>query len=110
MTKSNPIGEREETRKEIRDALRSLKQEVQKMAKDVQVVADSTQKFVENMAPVVSTSIDENMTRASETFKRMMNSVDKQTKPQQVQLLKNYKSFLQGQLSRVQRRLEELTK
>lgn len=111
MSESTETGEkREEAKREIRDALRSLRQEVQRMAKDVQVVADSTQKFVETMAPVVSSTIDENMARASESFKRMMSAANKQTRPQQVQLLKNYRTFLQGQLNRVEKRLEELAK
>ncbi len=103
-------SDREAAGKEIKEALRLLNQKLEKMGKDIQVVADKTQKYVEAKAPVVESKIDESMERASKEFKRMMSSLDKQTRPQQSQVLKNYKAFLEGQLTRVERRLEELGK
>jgi gas vesicle protein len=110
MSDSSRAGERDDVRKEIRDALRSLRKEAERVGKDLQTIVDSTQKFVETMTPVVSSTIEDSMEKASEAFKRTMNTVDQQTRPQQARILENYKVFLERQLARVEKRLSEVSK
>ncbi len=110
MSESGKTGERNEVRKEIRDALRSLRREVDRVGKDLQTIVDSTQKFVETMSPVVSSTIEDSMEKASEAFKGAMSTVDHQTRPQQVRVLENYKAFLERQLASVSKRLSEISK
>src|SRR2546428_3066034 len=103
MSENDNPGEREEVRKEIRDALRSLRKEAERVGKDLQTVVDSTQKFLETKTPVVSSTIEDSLEKASEAFKRAMNTLDQQTRPQQVRILENYKVFLETQLTRVEK-------
>jgi len=110
MSENDKPGEREEVRKEIRDALRSLRKEAERVGKDLQTVVDSTQKFLETKTPVVSSTIEDSLEKASEAFKRAMNTVDQQTRPQQVRILENYKVFLETQLTRVEKRLSDISK
>lgn len=110
MSENDNPGEREEVRKEIRDALRSLRKEAERVGKDLQTVVDSTQKFLETKTPVVSSTIEDSIEKASEAFKRAMNTVDQQTRPQQVRILENYKLFLETQLTRVEKRLSDISK
>jgi len=110
MSESGKPRERDVARKEIRDAISSLRKEVQRVGKDLQSIADHTQKFVETMTPVVSSTIEDSMEKASEAFKRTMSTVDQQTRPQQVRILENYKVFLEKQLARVEKRLSDISK
>ena len=68
----------------------------------------STSKFVQDVSPKVSATIDESLERASETFKRTMTTIDKQTKPQQVKLLQAYRSFLSKQVDAIEKRIKRL--
>ena len=110
MSESGKAGERDEVRKEIRDALRSLRKEVDRVGKDLQTIVDSTQKFVETMSPVVSSTIEDSMEKASDAFRRAMSTVDHQTRPQQARILENYKTFLEKQLASVSKRLSDISK
>lgn len=71
---------------------------------------DSTNKFVKDVSPKVSATIDETIDKMSQTFRRTMTNIDKETKPQQVKLLKAYRSFLSKQIDAIERRLEKLKK
>ncbi len=69
---------------------------------------DTTSKFVQDKAPKVSATIDETLDKTSETFKRTMNTIDSETKTQQVKLLRAYKSFLSKQVDVIEKRLNRL--
>src|SRR5207237_4787397 len=69
---------------------------------------DSTSKFVQDKAPKVSATIDETLAKTSETFKRTMNTIDAETKTQQVKLLRAYRSFLSKQVDVIEKRLKRL--
>jgi len=69
---------------------------------------DTTSKFVQDKAPKVSATIDETLDKTSETFKRTMNTIDSETKTQQVKLLRAYKSFLSKQVEAIEKRLNRL--
>ena len=109
MSESNRSEKTDTARREIREALKSLRVEVHRVGKDLQSIVDSTQKFVETMTPVVSATLEDSMDRASEAFKRTMNTVDHQTRPQQAKILQNYKSLLERQLASVERRISEIS-
>ena len=70
--------------------------------------AESTSKFVKDVSPKVSATIDETLDKTSETFKRTMASIDTRTKPEQVKLLRTYRSFLTRQVDMVEKRLKKL--
>ena len=78
------------------------------LASASKTLVGSTSKFVQEVSPKVSTTIDESLERASETFKRTMTTIDKQTKPQQVKLLQAYRLFLSKQVDAVEKRLKKL--
>jgi polyhydroxyalkanoate synthesis regulator phasin len=69
---------------------------------------ESTSKFVQEVSPKVSATIDEGLEKASETFKRTMTTIDTQTKPQQVKLLQGYMTFLSKQVDAIEKRLKKL--
>ena len=69
---------------------------------------DSTEKFAQDVAPKVSATLDETMEKTSETFKRTMSAIDRQTRQQQVRLLRAYKSFLSTQIDAIEKRLKKL--
>ncbi len=73
-------------------------------------MVDSTSKFVKEKSPKVSATIDETIEKTSETFKRTMTKIDNETKPQQLKMLKAYRSFLSRQIDVIEKRLEKLKK
>src|SRR2546428_14145728 len=110
MSENDNPGEREEVRKEIRDALRSLRKEAERIGKDLQTVVDYTQKFLETKTPVVASTIEDSLEKASEAFKRAMNTVEQKSRPQQMRILEKYKVFLETQVTRVEKSLPDITK
>jgi hypothetical protein len=76
--------------------------------RDLASAVDSTSRFVQEKAPKVSATIDETLEKTSETFKRTMNTIDAETKTQQVKLLRAYKSFLSKQVDAIEKRLKSL--
>jgi len=107
------MSTRKESREEIRDLLRVVRNEVQKFSKDLatatQRAVDSTEKAVRHVSPRVTGTLDEGMKDASESFRRVMGSVDSQTKKQQVKLLQAYKLFLSKQADAIEKRLKKLS-
>jgi hypothetical protein len=72
--------------------------------------AKSTTKFVEDVTPKVSATVDDGFEKASKTFTRTMRNINTQTKPQQARLLKAYRSFLSKQVELIEKRLKKLKK
>ena len=104
----------EEVRRDIKAALERIRRDMEHARKDLssasKAFVDSTDKFVQETSPKVSATINETLEKTSETFKRTMTSIDNQTKPQQVKLLKVYRSFLSKQVDAIEKRLEKLKK
>ncbi len=102
-----------EPREEIRDLLRSVRREVQRFSKDLATAAqravDSTEKAVRDVSPRVTATLDESMKDASESFHRVMGSIDSQTRTQQVKVLRTYKLFLSKQADAIEKRLKKLS-
>ena len=101
-----------ETRRDVRTTVRKISQDITHASKDLasagKSFAESTSKFVQETAPKVSATIDESLDRAAETFTRTMTHIDSQTKPQQVKLLKAYRTFLSKQVDMIEKRLKKL--
>ena len=99
-------------RREIRSAIQKIRQDMDHARRDIASAsknwADTTGKLVKEYTPRVSATIDETLERTSETFKRTMANIDTQTKPQQVKLLRAYKSFLSRQVDAIEKRLKKL--
>ncbi|TMI54881.1 hypothetical protein E6H15_05115 [Candidatus Bathyarchaeota archaeon] len=102
----------QEPRRDIRTTVEKIRRDITHASKDLasagKTMVGSTSKFVQDVSPKVSATIDESLERASETFKRTMTTIDKQTKPQQVKLLKAYRLFLSKQVDAVEKRLKKL--
>ena len=102
----------QEPRRDVRTTVEKIRRNITHASKDLasagKTVVGSTSKFVQDVSPKVSATIDDSLERASETFKRTMTTIDKQTKPQQVKLLKAYRLFLSQQVDAVEKRLKKL--
>ena len=107
------MSSRQDAKEEIRDLLRSLRKEVQKISKDLaagtQGVIESTEKAVRDVSPKVAATLDEAMKETSTSFHRAMGNIDKQTRTQQVKLLRGYKLLLSRQAEAIDKRLKKLT-
>jgi len=102
----------EHVRRDIKIALERIRRDMDHARRDLASASktwvDSTSKFVQDRAPKVSATIDETLEKTSETFKRTMNTIDAQTKTQQIKLLRAYKSFLSKQVDVIEKRLKSL--
>ncbi|TMI25270.1 hypothetical protein E6H24_05330 [Candidatus Bathyarchaeota archaeon] len=102
----------QEARRDIKAALERVRRDIDHARRDLASASknwvDSTNRFVKDVSPKVSSTIDDTLEKASETFKRTMTSIDTQTKPQQVKLLRAYRSFLSRQVDLIEKRLEKL--
>lgn len=100
----------DEVRRDIKATLERIRRDMEHAKKDLasasKTMVDSTSKFVKETSP----KIDETIQKTSETFKRTMTRIDSETKPQQIKLLKSYRSFLSRQIDVIERRLEKLKK
>ncbi len=106
------MSKSQDSKEEVRDLLRTVRNEVQKITKELatatQGVVESTEKAVREISPKVSATLDETIKDASVSFHRAMGNIDKQTKTQQVKLLRSYKSFLSKQADAIDKRLRKL--
>ena len=102
----------EHVRRDIKIALERIRRDLDHARRDLASASknwvDTTSKFVQDKAPKVSATIDETLDKTSETFKRTMNTIDSETKSQQVKLLRAYKSFLSKQVDAIEKRLKTL--
>ena len=98
--------------REIKTTVDKIRRDVTHASKDLASAGktwmESTSKFVKEVSPKVSATIDESLEKASETFTRTMTQIDSQTRPQQVKLLKAYKSFLSKQVDMIEKRLNKV--
>ncbi len=101
-----------ESRRDVKTTVDKIRKDITHASKDLasagKTWAESTSKFVHDVSPKVSASIDEGLEKASETFTRTMTNIDQQTKPHQVKLLKAYRSFLSKQIDMIEKRLGKL--
>jgi gas vesicle protein len=101
-----------QSRRDVRTTVGKIRRDLTHASKDIasagKAWAESTSKFVQDVSPKVSATIDESLDKAAETFTRTMNHIDSQTKPQQVKLLKAYRSFLSRQVNMIEKRLKKL--
>jgi len=99
-------------RRDVKIALERIRRDMDHARRDLASASktwvDSTGKFVQDKAPKVSATIDETLEKTSEMFKRTMNTIDAETKTQQVKLLRTYKSFLSKQVDVIEKRLKRL--
>jgi hypothetical protein len=102
----------EHVRRDIKIALERIRRDMDHARRDLASASknwvDTTSKFVQDNAPKVSATIDETLEKTSETFKRTMNTIDSETKTQQVKLLRAYKSFLSKQVDVIDKRLKRI--
>ena len=98
---------RYEVRREAREALEAMRKDLEQLSRDLVVASKtlktSTEKFVQDTGPKLSAGLEETV----ETFRRTMNTIDKQTKPQQAKLLRSYKKFLTKQVDFIEKRLKQ---
>ena len=101
-------------RRELKEALQTMRKEIEKVRKDLTTATrtwvQSTEKLVQDVSPKVTATLGDTMEKTAAGFRQAMSSVDKQTKAQQVALLRSYKAFLSKQVDMIEKRLKELTK
>ena len=107
------MSTRKESREEIKDLLRNVRNEVQKFSKDLatatQKAVDSTEQAARRVSPRITETLDTILKDASTSFRRVMGQVDSQTKNQQVKVLRTYKQILEKQADAIEKRLRKLT-
>lgn len=105
---------RDEMRREVREALKTMRKEIEKVRKDLATATkswrQSTGRFVKDMSPKVQATLDETMEKTALAFRQAMGTIDKQTRGQQVALLRGYKTFLSKQVDAIEKRLKEIAK
>ena len=103
---------RKEVRRDIEEAVKRIRRDIDHLGRDLTTAGRnwrySTEKFVQDVSPKVSSTLDETMEKTSETFKRTMSTIDKQTRQQQVKLLRAYRSFLSRQVDLIEKRLKKI--
>src|SRR5215467_4893172 len=101
-----------DSREEIKDLLRNVRNEVQKFSKDLatatQKAVDSTEQAVRQVSPRITETLDTSIKDASTSFRRVMGNIDSQTKSQQVKVLRAYKQLLSKQADAIEKRLRKL--
>ena len=107
------MSTRKESREEIKDLLRNVRNEVQRFSKDLatatQKAVDSTEQAARRVSPRITETLDTSLKDASTSFRRVMGQVDSQTKNQQVKVLRTYKQILEKQADAIEKRLRKLT-
>jgi hypothetical protein len=98
---SRPLTTAEKLRRDLSHASKDI-------ASASKTWVGSTAKFVQKTSPKVAATIDDSLERASQTFKHTMKTIDTQTRPQQVKLLKAYRSFLSKQVDAIEKKLNKL--
>ena len=102
-----------ESKEELRELLRNMRNEVQRFSKDLadatQRAVDSTERAVRRVSPRVTSSLDESMRDAAQSFRHVMGDIDSQTKNQQIKILRAYKLLLSKQADAIEKRLRKLS-
>ncbi len=103
-----------EVRRELKETLEMMRKEVHKVRKDLATATKTwmktTGRFVQDVTPKVSATIDETIEQSSEAFRKAVASLGRETKPFQVGFLRSYKTVLSKQMDFIEKRLKELTK
>ena len=106
------IRKESQTSRNIREVVEKISRDISHASKDLasasKTWAKSTTKFVEDVSPKVSATVDDGIEKASKTFTRTMRNINTQTKPQQVRLLRAYSLFLSKQVDLIEKRLKKL--
>ena len=94
-------------RDEAKEAFEAMRKDLQQLSKDLvaasKTVKSSTEKFAQDTGPKLSAGLDESV----KTFRKTMSTIDKQTKPQQVKLLRGYQKFLTKQADYIEKKLKQ---
>ncbi len=109
---SNNEGSNQKTGRDVKESLKSVREGVERVSKDVARTTEKwvkeTEKLVKETSPKVAATIDDTMEKTATALRRTMSTINKETKPQQVRLLRSYKSFLSKQVDIIEKRLKEL--
>ena len=101
------MSQKKSMRDEAKEAFDAMRKDLQQLSKDLlaasKTVKSSTEKFAQDTGPKLSASLDETV----KTFRRTMSTIDKQTKPQQVRLLRGYQKFLTKQADYIEKKLKQ---
>ena len=112
MSKKNDV--RDEVRRELREALETMRKEVQNVRKNLATATrtwmGTAERIVQKATPKVSTTIDEALEQTGKAFHKSMASLGKETKQFQASFLRSYKIVLAKQMEFIEKRLKELTK
>jgi hypothetical protein len=88
-------------RKSVNDSIKSAEDFIESTKKSVQRELSKTM-------PDVAHALDKSLDDAGKALSNALKATDKRTSHQQVELLKSYGSFLQGQAAFVEKRIKDL--
>ena len=91
------------TREKVRETIKSTEEFLDNAKKSLQEEFSRT-------APRFEHALDRSLDEAGQALSNAMNSIDKKTSPEQLDLLNGYRSFLQRQVEFVDARMNKIRK
>jgi hypothetical protein len=91
----------EKVRKSVNDSIKSAEDFIESTKKSLQNELAKT-------TPKIQHSLDQSMDEAGKALSNALKTADKKTSHEQLGLLKSYRSFLQGQVAYVDRRIKAI--
>jgi|APFre7841882654_1041346.scaffolds.fasta_scaffold294994_1 F0F1-type ATP synthase membrane subunit b/b' len=88
-------------RKDLNDSIKSAEEFIENTKK-------SLQKELSKTTPKIEHALDRPMDDAGQALSNALKTIDKKTSHEQMELLKGYRSFLQGQAAFVDKRIKAI--
>ena len=92
----------ERVRKSINDSIKSAEDFVESTKKSLQSELSKT-------TPKIQHALDQSVDEAGKALTNALKATDKKTSHEQLELLKSYRGFLQGQVAYVDKRIKDIT-
>lgn len=91
----------ERVRKSIDDSIKSTEEFIESMKKSLQSELSKT-------TPKIQHALDQSVDEAGKALSNALKATDKKASHEQIELLKSYRSFLQGQVAFVDKRIKAM--
>jgi F0F1-type ATP synthase membrane subunit b/b' len=91
----------ERVRKSINDSIKSTEEFIESMKKSLQSELSKT-------TPKIQHALDQSVDEAGKALSNALKATDKKASHEQIELLKSYRSFLQGQVAFVDKRIKAM--
>jgi hypothetical protein len=91
----------DKVRRSVNDSIKSAEDFIESTKKSLQSELSKT-------TPKIQHSLDQSVDEAGKALTNALKATDKKASHEQIELLKSYRSFLQGQVAYVEKRIEAL--